>query len=77
MEQFLADVRAYAEARGIKPSTVVQSAGGGNGSVWKRWESGKGSPTLHTVDRIRAYMADNPVAAPDDGDGGRGVEAAE
>jgi hypothetical protein len=49
MEQFMADVRAYAARFGITPSTVIQKAGVGDGS-----------PTLRTVDRLRAYMAKNP-----------------
>lgn len=60
MEQFLADVRAYAAACGLEPGTVVQRAGGVSGSSWGKWESGDGSPTLRTADRIRAYMQANP-----------------
>lgn len=60
MEQFLEDVRKYAQAFGVLPTTVVQRAGVGGGATWGRWESGKGSPTLATVDRLRRYMAENP-----------------
>ena len=60
MEQFLRDVRAYAELVGLKPSTVIQKAKAGSGSTWERWEERKGSPTLKTVDRVRRYMAANP-----------------
>ncbi|AUQ93842.1 hypothetical protein PhaeoP66_04689 (plasmid) [Phaeobacter inhibens] len=63
MEQFLSQVRNYAEAIGVKPSTVIQKAGGGGGATWGRWESGESSPTLHTVDKIRKHMADNPPPA--------------
>ncbi len=60
MEQFLAEVRAYAVRCGIKPSTVIQNAGAGGGSSWRRWDEGKSSPTMITADRVRAYMAANP-----------------
>jgi transcriptional regulator with XRE-family HTH domain len=61
MEQFLSDIRAYARAHGVLPTTIVQRIGVGSGSTWARWESGKSSPTLKTVDRIRQYMAQNPA----------------
>lgn len=63
MEQFLAKVRAYAAARNLSPSTIAQRAGGGavNGATWARWESGAGSPTLLTADKVLKYIADNPV----------------
>ena len=59
----MAEVRAYAVQFGIAPSTVIQKAGAGGGGVWAKWESGGGSPTLRTVDRLRRYMADNPPPA--------------
>lgn len=54
------EVRAYAAGHGIAPSTVIQKAGVGGGGAWSKWESGDGSPTLRTVDRLRKYMASNP-----------------
>lgn len=63
-------VRAYADALGINPSTVVQRAGCGGGTTWARWESGAGSPTLHTADKIRDFIAANPAPAPAGADGG-------
>lgn len=54
------DVRAYAAQLGVMPTTVVQRAKCGGGGTWAAWESGTSSPTLHTVDRLRAYMAENP-----------------
>ncbi len=61
MEQFLRDVRVYAAARGIQPSTVIQRAKCGGGDKWARWETRKSSPTLNTVDRVYAYMAAHPA----------------
>jgi hypothetical protein len=62
MEQFIAEVEAYAAACGLRPGTVVQRAAGLGGSSWRKWQDG-GSPTLRTVDQIRAYMAANPPPA--------------
>ncbi len=56
----MADVRAYAAQFGITPSTVIQKARVGGGGTWAKWESGDSSPTLRTVDRLRAYLAENP-----------------
>lgn len=64
MEQFIAEVEAYAAAVGLEPSTVVQRAAGVSGAIWKRWKSGEASCTLTTADRVRAYMAENPPPAP-------------
>lgn len=61
MEQFLNDIRAYAEAKGVKPSTVLQLAAGTGGTAWRRWESGESTPTFATVEKVRAYMRANPV----------------
>lgn len=76
MEQFLEELRAYAAALGIKPATVVQKAECGGGTTWGRWEVRESSPTLFTVDKIRAYMAANPAPAPEGG-AGETAEAAE
>lgn len=54
------EIRAYAARLGNSPSTVIQKAGVGGGGTWSKWESGDGSPTLRTVDRLRQYMANNP-----------------
>lgn len=62
MEEFIAEVEAYAESHGILPSTVVQKAKCGNGGTWSKWiSSTKGGPGMHTVDRLREYMAANPA----------------
>lgn len=66
MEQFLKSVRAYADLVGVKPSTVIQKAGVGGGGTWAAWECGASSPTLHTVDRLHAYMIENPAPPTED-----------
>lgn len=57
------NVRAYADALGVRPSTVVQRAAQVGGAVWAKWEAGDGTPTLRTADKILKYIADNPVKA--------------
>lgn len=59
MEQFLAEVEAYAAACGLQPTTVIQRAVGASGAAWRKWKSGA-SCSLVTADRVRAYIAKNP-----------------
>ena len=61
MEQFIEEIRTYAQAHGLHPSTVIQRAGCGGGMTWSKWLNGK-SCTLQTADRLRRYMADNPAS---------------
>lgn len=58
MEQLMQEVRDYAEAVGVKPTTVLQVALGVSHTTWSKWEAG-GSCTLRTAEKLRAYMADN------------------
>ncbi|MBY6056788.1 hypothetical protein [Leisingera daeponensis] len=60
MEQFLEEITAYADAVGRSPQQILRQAIGANWRQWKTWVAGQSSPTLHTVDKIRKYMADNP-----------------
>lgn len=62
MEELLKDIRAYAAAMGLQPTTVVQNSGGGGGNIWAKWEAG-GTCTLKTAEKIRKYMAENPPPA--------------
>lgn len=63
MEQFLAEVEAYAAACGLRPTTVVQRAVGASGAAWRKWKSGS-SCSLATADRVRDYIAKNPAPEP-------------
>lgn len=54
-------VRLYAGALGVEPTTIVQRAAKVSGGAWSRWECGTGSPTLATADKILKYISDNPV----------------
>ena len=64
MEEFIAEIRAYAIRVGVMPTTVIQRAKVGGGRTWRKWEAGESSPTLITADRVRKYMSENPP--PDD-----------
>jgi len=58
-------VRAYATALGVEPTTVVQRAAKVSGAAWSRWSVGAGSPTLATADKILKYIAENPIVDAD------------
>jgi len=60
MEQFLAEIEAYAAACGLKPTTVVQRAGRLGGATWAKWQAGA-SCSMRIAERIRRYIADNPA----------------
>lgn len=60
MEQFMAEVRAYAAAVGVLPTTIIQRADAGNGSTWGKWEAA-GTATHRTTDKVRSYMAAHPI----------------
>ena len=60
----MAEIEAYAEARGLHPSTIVQRAGCGSGKTWAKWQAG-GACLMHTADRLRRWMAENPVSEAD------------
>lgn len=55
------EIRAYALALGVQPTTIVQRAAKVSGSSWSKWESGDVSPKHSTTDKILKYIADNPV----------------
>ncbi len=56
----MTEVRNYADARGIKPATVLQAAAGLSGTTWGKWEDGSQTCEMRTAERIRAFMASNP-----------------
>lgn len=64
MEQFLDDIKTYADAVGRSPQHILRQAVGASWLQWAAWAGGQSSPTLHTVDKIRKYMANNPASAP-------------
>lgn len=62
MEKLILEIEAYAAARNLLPTTVLQRAVGASGATWGKWKSGS-SCSLTTADRIRAYMSANPPLA--------------
>ncbi len=57
----MAEVRAYAAAVGVLPTTIIQRADAGNGSTWAKWEAA-GTATHRTTDKVRSYMAAHPIS---------------
>ena len=64
MEQLIKEIETYAAAAGLPLLLVLQKAGGLGGLVGSKWVAGTASCTLPMADRLRAYMAVNPPAAP-------------
>ncbi|GGG77702.1 hypothetical protein GCM10011415_28280 [Salipiger pallidus] len=62
-EQLIADIEAFASARGLAPATVTSRAVG-NSRLYARLVGGK-SCTLEVAERLRSYMSDEskPSAA--------------
>ena len=56
----MAEVRAYAVAIGVLPTTIIQRSDAGNGSTWSKWEAG-GTATHRTTDKVRSYIAAHPA----------------
>ncbi|MFC0160865.1 hypothetical protein CDZ97_10270 [Mameliella alba] len=63
MEQLISEIEAYARAVGRTPQAVLRAAIDAGGREWESWKAGRSSPTMARVDRLRAYMADNPPQA--------------
>lgn len=66
MDNLLNEIRDYCDRVGIKPTTFGVYAAG-DGKLVKRLESG-GQCLPRTVERIRAYIADNPAVSPQSSD---------
>lgn len=58
IEQFLTEAQAYCEARGIKPATLGQYAVDDKHLLPRLARGGQCYP--RTIERVRAYMAQNP-----------------
>ena len=63
MEQLLSDIEAYAKAVNKGPQAGLRAAIGAGWKEWESWKTGASSPTMARVDRLRAYMAENPPSA--------------
>ncbi|MBV7394579.1 hypothetical protein [Mameliella sediminis] len=65
MEQLISEIEAYARAVERTPQAVLRAAIDAGGREWESWKAGRSSPTMARVDRLRAYMADNPPKTED------------
>ncbi|APZ53720.1 hypothetical protein [Salipiger abyssi] len=65
MEQLIADVEAYAASVERKPQAVLRDAIGAGWKEWESWKAGASSPTMARVDRLRAFISNNPPANKD------------
>lgn len=73
-QRFALEIKEAATRLGITPGTLCNYAVG-NGSLWKRLQSGR-DVTLETVDKIRAYIRDNqppPAAKAPEHEGAEGT----
>lgn len=59
MEHLISQIEAYADRRGIKPSTVLQYAAGLGGNAWSGWKGGA-QCTIATAEKVKKYMMENP-----------------
>jgi len=57
MEQLISEIEREASALGMTPQSLLRKALGASWSTWSDWVSGKSSPTLATVDKLRAWIA--------------------
>ncbi|WP_421907097.1 hypothetical protein [Mameliella sp.] len=67
MEQLISEIEAYARAVERTPQAVLRTAIDAGGREWESWKSGRSSPTLARVDRLRAYMSSHPPKADETG----------
>lgn len=58
--QMIRKVQTYADARGMKPETVLRNAVSYGSPVWQRWLNGEQTLTGKSADKITAYMRKNP-----------------
>jgi hypothetical protein len=63
MEQFITEIEFYTDALGIKPQRLLRDVLNSPWGQWDDWKSGKSSPTLRNVDRLRDHIAANPPVA--------------
>lgn len=61
MDDFIREIEAFAGARNIEPSTVLQKAVNASGLTWRGWKAGTLGCTVRTMDRVRAYMRAQPA----------------
>jgi hypothetical protein len=62
MEQFITEIERDAAMLGMSPQHLLRKAVGASWKTWADWVVGKSTPTLATVDRIRAWVSRNKPA---------------
>ena len=60
MEQLIREIEAYASQMQRPPQWVLRKAFNAGWGQWDSWKSGKSSPTMAVVDRIKLFMKNNP-----------------
>lgn len=63
MEQFITEIESYCSAKGLTPQKLLRDVLKSSWRIWDEWKAGKSSPTLMSVDRVRAHMAAHPAPA--------------
>lgn len=66
MEQFISEIESYCVTAGINAPRLLRKAINAEWQRWGRWKSGASTPTMATVDRLRAYMAAHEPAPSSD-----------
>jgi hypothetical protein len=61
MDELISEIEAYCARAGIKPQRLLRDAINAGHGQWAAWMSGRSSPTMKVVDRLRAYMAAHPA----------------
>ncbi|WP_119840311.1 hypothetical protein [Pseudooceanicola algae] len=56
-EALVSEVEACAARLDVAPQKILRDGIGAGWGAWDAWKSGKSSPTLRVVDRLRAHMA--------------------
>jgi len=59
LDKLLAEVEAYAEAKGMQPSTVLRKAFNASHGIYASLKAGNSDLRTKTVDQIRQHMRDN------------------
>ncbi|TYB85844.1 hypothetical protein [Oceaniovalibus sp. ACAM 378] len=60
MENLIREIEAYAASVDKLPQKVLRDAIGAGWGQWAGWKTRASSPTMASVDRLRAFMAANP-----------------
>ena len=59
MDQFIAEVEAYAARHGIRPEQVLRLAINSNWAKWQAWKAGTSQALPRTQEKVRKWMEGN------------------